>query len=368
MARLVALMVGLCVGPAPVLAGIPAGDDETGVRHTRSAGAGAAGAGSPGSGAAGAGALGAGGTAQARAIDWSAPAGCPDRAWVVAAIERHQGGPLRMPGGFSARVEVVQHGPRQWRMTLHTRRAGVAGERVVEGGSCEEIAEAAALLIVLSLDGAHAGLATDRAVTLDPWDLRLPSGVEPPLPRARQRSGAGARAREAGAGGVEWRVRSSLAYGAMALPGGGFGVGAGAAVVRDRLRIDLSGAHWFERTGTVEGEPMAGGSFHLEAATLRGCWRISRYIGAGCLGAELGIIRAAGFGVDRENAVRELWAAPMASLVGDYKLTESLGISVIADYAWALRRPRFTLSGLGQVHQPGRSALRFYLGVEARFR
>lgn len=356
-ARLIALMVGLCVGPMPVLAGGSARDDEA------SAGAGRA---DPDR------------DSRARAIDWSAPAGCPDRAWIVATIERHQGGPLRMPWGFSARVEVVRHGARQWHMTLRIRSADVAGERVVEGGSCQEIAQAAALLIVLALDGARdrvpapsraiGGPVPGRAVPLELWPL--PSVAEPPVPRERQRPGAPARSRAARAAGLpmEWRVRSSVVYGAMALPGGGFGVGAGAALVRDRLRIDLSGAHWFERTGTVEGEPMAGGSFHLEVATLRTCWRISKYIGAGCVGGELGLMRAAGFGVEQENAVRELWAAPMASLVGDYRLTESLRISAIADHGWALRRPRFTLSGLGQVHQPGRSALRFYLGVEARFR
>ena len=303
-------------------------------------------------------------------VEWIAPAECPDQAHVIAAIERHLGAP---PGSWPeliAHVEVVKDGGHGWHMILRTRGAAGAGERVVEGDSCEEIAEAAALMVALALEAVPR---TDRRMDVALpvlWAApALPEMVAPevPVPRAEQRmpgrvAGLAARPR------LAWRVRGTVAYGALALPGMGAGVGAGVAVVRERLRLELSVVHWLTRTEAARGHATAGGRFGLEAATVRGCWRIAARIGAGCLGVELGAMRGAGFGVEREGVSHALWAAPLAGFVHSYAITDSVGIVAAVDYAVALRRPRFVLTGLGQVHQPGASALRIFLGGEARFR
>lgn len=162
-------------------------------------------------------------------------------------------------------------------------------------------------------------------------------------------------------------MRSVLAYGALELPGAGPGVGVGASLVRDRVHIDLSAAHWFARDRTADGAMDAGGRFTLQAASVRGCWRVISRAGA-CVGAELGALSGRGVGAIEEGEGRTLWVAPVAGVLADYALTSVLGLSAGAEYALALRRPRFVLTGLGEVHRPGPGALRLYLGLEARWR
>ncbi|HEY2409847.1 MAG TPA: hypothetical protein VGI10_27765 [Polyangiaceae bacterium] len=90
-------------------------------------------------------------------LDWSAPAGCPDKADVLARAEQLVGHSLNQPAGaqpleLSGLIEPLSSSGWQLRFSS---RAGAA-DRAVSAQSCEELGEAAALWIALSIDPSYA--------------------------------------------------------------------------------------------------------------------------------------------------------------------------------------------------------------------
>jgi hypothetical protein len=80
-------------------------------------------------------------------LEWTAPAGCPDRERVLQAVSERlgeradQGEPLSASG----EIEVTPAG-----FALQLRAQG--GERLLSAGSCEELAESAAVILALLID------------------------------------------------------------------------------------------------------------------------------------------------------------------------------------------------------------------------
>lgn len=131
---------------------------------------------------------------------WSAPPPCPTRAEVLARAEQLVGHPLKRAPGTEelvlvGEVQLLSSAKWELRATSGTKRES---ERTVSADSCEELAEAMALFIALSIDpdyaarGSSSPLAPSRATFADvpsssasgppPATLPPTAASSPPLP------------------------------------------------------------------------------------------------------------------------------------------------------------------------------------------
>lgn len=84
-------------------------------------------------------------------VQWSAPSKCPDRAAVVRSIEQWLTRARVEASGVAARGIVEAHA-KGYRVMLSVTTPEGTSERVLEAGSCAELASTAALIIAMAID------------------------------------------------------------------------------------------------------------------------------------------------------------------------------------------------------------------------
>lgn len=174
--------------------------------------------------------------AEAVGLDWSAPEGCPDRASVLATLERLSAGaspgrvPVRAKGAISREAEG-------FRLRLEVDSGDDSGVRELEDASCDRLGQVAALALALALQTSAQASAKAPQPDLPPR--------EPEEPR-------------------KWLLRAFLAgdVGTLRAPSPGPGLAAG--LFLGRSRVELSAAWWFAQT-------VAGLEYQLVAAGLHAC-------------------------------------------------------------------------------------------------
>lgn len=96
------------------------------------------------------------GTAEAQAVDWQAPRGCPRledvRSWLDAVLPDEV---RAQAAGLRVRVRIERAGP-NYRALLEVGEDGTLGSREVEGRRCEEVARAAVVALSVALTEAVA--------------------------------------------------------------------------------------------------------------------------------------------------------------------------------------------------------------------
>src|SRR5260221_4610626 len=121
-------------------------------------------------------------------LPWSAPPGCPGGSAVRQRTESLLGGgPVepRLSRSLSARGKVTSSSGR-FELRLSTLDNGLAGERSIQGASCEELASAGALIIALAIDpqavAEHSAAATTAAAEASTTGGEAAVGEAPPPP------------------------------------------------------------------------------------------------------------------------------------------------------------------------------------------
>ncbi|PCC75362.1 hypothetical protein [Nannocystis exedens] len=107
----------------------------------------------------------------ADAIQWRAPAGCPDRAALLAGIARRRGKPLE-PGQARVVARARAQGPHRYRLQLELEVAGRRERRVLHARTCEALVDGVALVVALAVDGNPGA---------PPLGADLPGPADPPL-------------------------------------------------------------------------------------------------------------------------------------------------------------------------------------------
>jgi hypothetical protein len=258
-------------------------------------------------------------------LEWVAPASCPDAAALRAAIEGLLGGHVEAKDQLSARASVT-HAPKgTWRVHLSTLTGTVKEERVLDGATCRDVADATALVIALRIDPSRVsarppaapvapatppggpvettapspGVPPSTSAPLQPPEATAPITHDAPTPAATSStrssepshspaagSGPGSAGepvmtaeappasatptppidRGAGASSVSLRrffidVEASGALGV--LPGAAYGLGLGLGVRAGRLRVSLVGSYWPAQQARVDARPTAGAQIDL---------------------------------------------------------------------------------------------------------
>lgn len=270
--------------------------------------------------------------AQSVALGWEAPPGCPDRAALLTRLPT-------APRPLSASARVTRRADGRWAMHLDIDDGAVRGERDLLADTCAELADAAVLILALTLDGAP-------AATPGP-----PPRPAPPPPPARRE-------------GVRWSVRAMGGVDLGTMPSASPVASLSFAAGRSWWRLEAS-ASWLpsQRVALPSG---AGGDFDAGRVTLRGCVvPIARRVELrGCAGFDLGLIAGAGFGVPDPDHGSAFWWGARAGAEVAWRATRRVSLAVAADGVALIDRPTFALHDGTELHTPSRWGALAQAGAE----
>jgi hypothetical protein len=317
------------------------------------------------------------------ALDWSAPASCPDRDGVIARIGSYlpalEQPPLQVP---RARLRVdasVEQIADAWTVRLNMSGEHGTSERSFSATSCEELADAVALVAAVSLDpvvvARELAVAQPAVVTDQPNQPDQP--VQPVEPEAVPQNNL-----EPAPDEVEFTpapnestaiAARNFEIGLRVFGGGGYGptttgyasLGAGAAIFGRLWRWSLDGGGWLPRTIRTD---QAAGRFSGWWLGTRGCVVPSRRsieIPI-CAGLELGQVRALGLAPARNTrAASYPWVAASVSGGVTWVIIERVAIFVDAAALVPFISGDFRV-GDQSLQQVAPIGMRASLGVELR--
>jgi hypothetical protein len=303
-------------------------------------------------------------------LTWSAPDECPGRRRVVAEIERLLGRPLDAPASkrFDAHAEITPE-VSGFSLRVTAEGDGATRERALRADTCEELADAAALIIAMAVDPA-AVAARSHA------DPEPPAAPPPATPRAIATPPAAVVASSTRPGsssrpGAERSVRgvtgAFVTLETSALPAVAPGFGLSLGLLAEPLRVELSGAYFLSQRADL-GETGAGGDIALAIGGAHVCLSLLvRPVDLGpCLGLEAGALLGSGFGVSGARSDLSPWLAPQAGLRVAFAFTSHLGAGLRAGALVPLLRERFLLGDL-ELYRPPPVTARVELGIEVRW-
>lgn len=318
-------------------------------------------------------------------LSWSAPPGCPTREAIQARVDALLGGQASSSTVAGARANgQVERTSSGYRLLLRMGPGDGQSSRVIDAGTCEELAGAAAIAIALlarSTAGATTGSAgTDGEATSTststPAGAASESATEatPPAVPEPPKKPEGAEshddAAQASASSARAKFVLDVPVGALgwgSLPQVELGLGAGLGLRWKALRVVASGTLWHKQSAEVSG---FGARFGLQTARVEGCLLQSAY------GFELG--PCAGIAVERlvgeaeassiltSTARSAVWVAGSG---GVFASLPTPGFPLLRFFANATvliptSRPRFVIDHLGPIHQPALAAPRLDFGCE----
>ena len=330
-------------------------------------------------------------------VRWEAPPTCPDETAVRAAVEHHLGRRLAEIQDRRLSIIATAHpAESRWSLTIFTVTQEGTQERSLQYHSCSLLADAAALLIAMSIDPQVLGRLDPAALELlgrseDPSPVPEPapspvlepapapvSGPPPPdssatppelepspSPPASPRP-APTRRRLDPRGAV--RASGSLGYGD--LPSAGGGLSLGLALRLGRFQAELLGGGWFLRSIKLDLPGSAGAVFDLWALALRGGYvvRAGRRFEAPLLvGLEAGQIHVRGVQLANASIARTPWVAIALSPGVAFVPRPFLAIVLGVDLLVPVTRPRFLVNSGVEIFRPQPVGFRTSLGLEFRF-
>lgn len=328
-------------------------------------------------------------------VRWEAPPTCPDEATVLAAVEGHIGRPLSEFRDRRLSIIATAHAAdSHWSLTIFTVSPEGTQERSLRYHGCSLLAEAAALLIAMTIDPQVLGRLDPDALELltrsedlppseDPSPVpepapapvpepppskapTAPPNSEPAPPGVPAERAPPPRRRLNPRGGV--RAAGSLGYGDLPSAGGGLNLG---LVLRiGRFQAELVGSGWFLRSITLNLAGSAGAVFDLWTLALRGGYvvRAGRQFEVPLLlGLEAGQIHVRGVQLANANNARTPWVAialaPGLAFVPRPFIAVVLGLELFVP----VTRPYFRVDSGAEIFRPQPAGFRTSLGLEFRF-
>jgi hypothetical protein len=297
-------------------------------------------------------------------LSWSTKeplSSCPDRAWAMARIESEikRAPSADVSEGVQAIVEIEKRGS-GYLLSLHSAVGGVQGARSIEGVDCRELAEAAILIVALSVSEADdarahkssdAGAASERAPQQRGEAAHAP---EPALRATQPRLGLFLRPEFVLELGL---LKQRPTYGPELALGLEWG----------HYRVELAGL-WLIGEAAAKGREIA---LRLAAARVRGCalFGAGRARGGPCAGVELGDA----LGKNTESGVQNhtFWGAGSLAARLALALGHRLSLVLDAEMMASWGRLRFLGSDAGMTQGTVLASywvqLRTHLGLEISF-
>jgi len=296
------------------------------------------------------------------ALEWQAPPGCPEREQVLALVAALAHDDAVQWQRFDAVRGRVSPRSGMWLLDLDFVRPSGVSRRRVESGRCADLAQAAAVAIVLAHRADEASGASWTETEPMPGGFP-PSGppasapVEPAEPIAalepNERASGEPLALALGARGV----LDPTTLGEAAL-----GVALGLDVELGPWSLGVSGVLFpAVETSVAPGQAIALG---LTAAGARGCRRWVPGLRT-CIGMELGQLRAASVALEQPSSARDPWLTPSASLELWSQPLAALAITADAALLAPLVRGEYRVDER-EVHRVPALAVRAGLGLRVQ--
>jgi hypothetical protein len=303
-------------------------------------------------------------------VQWSAPAECPDEAEVKARVDRilAEGGSGRREA-VRLQLSVAREGE-GFRLTAELALGDApSGRRVVEGASCDDLAEAAVLIAAIAID--------PDLVPPEPVEPATPPSEapaeptpsevvpEPPKPEPAPTEPTQPQPREPAPRAVDpiatprppanaivtpvATVDFGLGLGRLAAPVpmamGRAGAGVEIGAFRGLARISAFGPS----RGEVEGFS-TGGLFGAVTGGIAGCGRTPgpRFSFVGCLATDLGVAFGRGENTTNTLTARSLWWGIEAEAGVELALGPRFALALRGDGGVMPVRTDFTVDGQGR--------------------
>jgi hypothetical protein len=304
-------------------------------------------------------------------LEWRAPGACPTRDVVLSHVASLAAKDDVSWTRFQRLRATLEPEGAGWRLDLEFEGQGEVRRRVMRGGGCVELAEAAAVAIVLAHRTAEGAteewdIAAPRATDLEgqPPVTSLASEAHSPSsePRAADDVGGGTSpGHVGGATGVTLSAGAEAVLDPATLGSAAFGAAAGLT-----LRSGASSARLYAagfpavhtRLGT--GQAISVG---LWTGGLTGCHGWGRGLDT-CALLELGQVSASGVGLTQAREGRDLWAAPGLSLAFTAAPFDGLGITTRLSAFHPLIRGRFRVDEGDVVHRIPFVGFRAAVGID----
>lgn len=306
-------------------------------------------------------------------LHWHAPALCPSQEEVVAASlhnassgEREKQGRPTLSAEAEVSERVDERGQRTWHVLLSTQHGDSRGTREIEAETCEGLAQATAIVLSVALldleqDAPPAVTAPEVPVPLHRDPATEHPRPEPSAKRSAGRSRAGELARfSAGAHlglsvGVLPRLAAGGALSLAWLPG--------------LFRLELDARFWGRQSETVD-DTTSGARFSLMTWGARACLTALKHGVVDlspCLGADLNLVSAQGFGSDSNYDSRGSWPAVTAGALVRTLLARNLALRARVDGQWVPQQPTFVVEEAGTVHTIPTWGMVALFGAEVHF-
>lgn len=319
----------------------------------------------------------------AGAVQWQAPAGCPAAAAVEGRVHELLG---RVPAEHELRAAGVVSGGPPWRLELETSIGGRSQRRALQAADCRAVAEAAAVILAVSVDPIGVSRAPVGEGIVEPPAARVaeppptsgPAAVEPTRPLAAseaERSEAPPRSRSRPRPSLGLRVGGGAE--AAAIAGGTGGARLGLALAGARAFVELAGSYWVDRFVPLrEGTPPSGARVGLGTATLQAGVRLgSMRVGVPLsLGLEAGGLRTRAVGLDRGQALVLPWVAGVVGVGLQWSASRRVGLWAAVEGVLPLVRPRVRVGRTGPdgvaddviLHEPAEVGARALAGISIK--
>ena len=278
-------------------------------------------------------------------LEWVAPPGCPARDVVLDDVARILG-PEKAEAPIArvaARAVLFRGEDARWHVVI-TVSGESAGERTLEASSCEEVTNAAAIVLALRVDptsfamplpfppAAIASALPADAPARPPSDVP-PQPATPPAPAPNSPSRYGILLGTAVAGGVG------------RLPSADLGIEVTATLKRGRLRLEPLLGTSLVQHADVAGSTVEGAALRLARGGLRGCYAAIdvRLTLSGCITGEVDWFWADGYGATTPENANAGEVAFGAGALATWRLTRSIMLRAQLEGLVAVAQPSFII-------------------------
>lgn len=307
-------------------------------------------------------------SALAAELVWEAPEGCPDRDAIRWRVEDALGVSLDKAAPLRFSAKVVQKRNKRWSVAIDV--ASESGDsnpqrRELEGASCDDLVQAAAVAIALAL-GADAQKTSDGAAKVANVDEQHAAEPEGPASVSLIRAAVTPKERQKDR---KYRLSAQLGpvFDYQSLPGISPGVQVSAIGGSGGFGVRLGGLVF--PTSTTQTSTGPGGRFSLIAGSVALCGGLQRDTGELrlCGGSEMGRLSGKAVNATLSRSGNSDWIAPFAEVAGSSKMTDSIRLFVSLAAVVPLIRRDFEVKTGGtsiSIHEPGSVAGRLGLGLE----
>lgn len=276
-------------------------------------------------------------------LDWSAPRGCISAEQLEAELQQRIRG--AQPAADIGELEVngqLEEAEGGYRMELRASAGELSSERELSAATCEELGEAAILIVTLLADMAAAEAA--RAVTVEAAE---PAESEDLVAR--------------------WFARVGLISDLGSLPGIAFGPGLAFGLELSDLRVELGGSYLLPQQVMVAGRARPVAELQVFSGSLGTCYGFLPRAVYACLRGEYGRIGGESQNVSDTSSGGAAWWLGLVGIRAEFALTGALSLGAELALGVPFDRIRFEIDGLGTVHELPAVIGRLVTALEWRF-